>query len=106
MRRSQQKVQPASRMESNRDSECTEPQVVQGFSEDRQDHSGHPGDWITPVGPDRTPTVHWGRYDGRPWVAQPHEHAHATQVTDTSVEHGWRPHKLGSGVKVRGTEAW
>ena len=46
-----------------------------------------------------------GRYDGRPWVAQPHEHVHATQVTDTSVEHGWRPHKPGSGVEVRGTEA-
>ena len=22
--------------------------------------------------PARTPTVHWGRYDGRPWVARPH----------------------------------
>ena len=30
----------------------------------------------------------------RPWVAQPHEHAHATQVTK----------QPGSGVKVRGTE--
>ena len=30
----------------------------------------------------------------RPWVAQPHEHAHATQVTDTSCEHGWRPNSL------------
>ena len=67
--------------------------------------SSRPGDWITPVGPGRTPTVRWGRYDGRPWVAQPHVHAHATKVTDTSVEHGWRPHKPGSGVKVRGTEA-
>ena len=38
-------------------------------------------------------------------VAQPHEHAHATQVTDRSVEHGWRPHKPGSGAKVRDTEA-
>ena len=65
----------------------------------------HLGDWITPVGPGSTPTVHWGRFDGRPWVAQPHEHAHATQVTDTCVEHGWRPHKPGSGVKVRTTEA-
>ena len=25
-------------------------------------------------------------------------------VTDTSVEHGWRPHKPGGGVKARGTE--
>ena len=24
----------------------------------------------------------------------------------TSCEHGWRPHEHGSGVKVRGTEAW
>ena len=40
----------------------------------------------------------------RPWVAQPHEHAHATQVTDTSCEYGWVATKqLGSGVKVRGT---
>ena len=30
----------------------------------------------------------------RPWVAQPREHAHATQVTDTSCEHGWRPNSL------------
>ena len=30
----------------------------------------------------------------RPWVAQPHEHAHATQVTDTSCEHWWRPYSL------------
>ena len=30
----------------------------------------------------------------RPWVAQPHEHAHATQVTDASCEHGWRPNSL------------
>ena len=30
----------------------------------------------------------------RPWVAQPHEHAHATQVTDTSCEQGWRPNSL------------
>ena len=30
----------------------------------------------------------------RPWVAQPHEHAHATQVTDTSCEYGWRPNSL------------
>ena len=22
--------------------------------------------------PARTPTVHWGRYDGRPWVARQH----------------------------------
>ena len=39
----------------------------------------------SPTGPGRTPTVHWGRYDGWPWVAQPHEHAHARQVTDTQV---------------------
>ena len=52
----------------------------------------HPGDWITPVGPGRTPTVHWRRYEGRPWVAQPHEHARTTQVTDTRVEHRWCPH--------------
>ena len=26
----------------------------------------------------------------RPWVAQPHEHAHATPVTDTTCEQGWR----------------
>ena len=25
-----------------------------------------------PVGLGRTPTVHWGRYEGRPWVARPH----------------------------------
>ena len=30
----------------------------------------------------------------RLWVAQPHEHAHATQVTDTSCEQGWRPNSL------------
>ena len=31
----------------------------------------------------------------RPWVAQPHEHAHATQVTDTSCkQQGWRPNSL------------
>ena len=32
----------------------------------------------------RTPTVHWDRYDGRPWVAQPHEHAHAAKVESTT----------------------
>ena len=115
-------------MEISRDSECNEPQVVQGFPEDRQGHSrnhveegcaiepdkrkdrtfhddvyytprstarvgaliwSHPGDWITSVGPGRTPTVHWGRYDGRPWVAQPHEHAHRsqTQVLNTGGAH-------------------
>ena len=30
----------------------------------------------------------------RPWVPQPHEHAHATQDTDTSCEQGWRPNSL------------
>ena len=45
----------------------------------------HTGDWITPMGPGRTPTVHWGRYDGRPWVAQPHVDAHVAHVTDTRV---------------------
>ena len=53
-----------------------------------------------PSGSRQDTHVHWGRHDGRPWVAQPHEHAHAAQVTDTSVEHGWRPRKPGSGVKV------
>ena len=50
-------------------------------------------------------------------MAQPHEHAHATQVTDTSCEYGWRPNSLvaaelrceapkhGSGARVPGTEA-
>ena len=37
--RSQQKVQPASRMEMSRDSECDEPRVVRGSSEDKQGHS-------------------------------------------------------------------
>ena len=82
-------------MEISRDSECNEPQVVQGFPEDRQGHSRnhveegcamepdkrkdrtfHDDVYYTPrstarVGaliwsPGRTPTVHWGRYDGRP----------------------------------------
>ena len=39
LRRSQQKVQLASRLEINRDSECDEQKVVQGVPEDRQDHS-------------------------------------------------------------------
>ena len=39
MRRSQQKVQPASRMKISRDSECDEPQVVRGFPEDRHGHN-------------------------------------------------------------------
>ena len=34
-------------------------------------------------------------------MAQPHEHAHATQVTDTSCEQGWRPNSLVSGVRVQ-----
>ena len=65
----------------------------------------HLGDWITQWVPAGHRRYTGGRYDGRPWVGQPHEQGHATQVTDISVEHGWRPHKLGSGVKVRGTEA-
>ena len=39
LRRSQQKVQLASRMEISRDRECNEPQVLQGFPEDQQGHS-------------------------------------------------------------------
>ena len=39
VRRSQQKVQPASRMKISRYSECDEPQVVRGFPEDQQGHS-------------------------------------------------------------------
>ena len=39
MRRSQQKVQPTSRMKISRDSECDEPQVLRGSSEHRQGHS-------------------------------------------------------------------
>ena len=39
VRRSQHKVQPASRMKISRDSECHEPRVVRGSSEDRLGHS-------------------------------------------------------------------
>ena len=38
----------------------------------------------------------------RPWVAQPHEHAHTTQVTDTSCEYGWLRSK---GARHRGMVA-
>ena len=56
--------------------------------------------------PARHPRYTGARSAGRPWVAQPHEHAHATQVTDTRVLNtGGAQHKLGCGVKVRGTEA-
>ena len=40
----------------------------------------HPGCVTTPVGLDRTPTVHWGRYDGRPWVARTTQYAIAGDV--------------------------
>ena len=40
----------------------------------------HPGYVTTPVGLDRTPTVHWGRYDGRPWVARTTQYAIAGDV--------------------------
>ena len=39
---------------------------------------------ITPVGPGRTPTVHWGRYDGRLWVARLTRTRHATKVASTA----------------------
>ena len=48
----------------------------------------------TRVGPGRTPTVHPLMTIRWPWVAQPHEHAHATQVTDTSCKQGCRPNSL------------
>ena len=34
--------------------------------------------WMShhPVGPDRTSTAHWGRYDGRSWVTRSHTRAH------------------------------
>ena len=84
-------------MDTSRDSECNEPQVVQGFIEDRHGHSRNHFE----EGCEREPnkpkdgTFHDDVYD-----APPHTNKH------TSVEHGWRPHKPGSGAKVRGTEAW
>ena len=41
------------------------------------------------MGPGRTPTVHWGRYDGRPWVAASAEHrvAHHNMVAKPSIVH-------------------
>ena len=35
------------------------------------------------MGPGRTPTVHWGPYDGRPWVAQQH-HAKRDNFASTT----------------------
>ena len=35
---------------------------------------GHPGLWSTPVGPGRTPTLHWCLNGGRLWVARRNLH--------------------------------
>ena len=59
-------------------------------------------DLVSPWRLDHPSGSRQGRYDARPWVAQPHEHAHAAQVTDTRVANTGG----AKGVKVRGTEAW
>ena len=41
----------------------------------------------------------------RPWVAFPHEHAHATQVTNSSCEQGWRPNSVVAEQEHRASAA-
>ena len=45
-----------------------------------------PGDWITPLSPRKTPTAHWGRYDGRPWLNRTSTHTrHKSQTQDVNT---------------------
>ena len=75
LKRRQQKVQPASRMEISRDGECDEPQVVQGFPEDRQGHSHNHVEEACAMEPDKRKdrTFHDDVHD-----APPHTKKHST----------------------------